>query len=322
MKNQSLKLPTIWSLTCLNRNNGGEGKAMLLPTTLWRSAFWRTMLLRTRAAAVLLIICILAGTSLYGSEGSITIAVVMAGSNQEDRAPLQVYLSKAMGQPVIIASPDSYGATVAGLADRSYDFACLGALVYIRAHAKYGVTALVQRSSDLQYRTVFITGAGSSIHSLKDLRGRQFAFGDINSTSAHMVPYYELKQAGINPETDLRYRYSGSHLATAALVANGAVDAGAIDKTFFDFLISGGKLDSTKVRVFYTSEPYLDYVWVARKDLPKAERERFSRSLLALQEGKGEDDSVLKILRALKFVIANDEEYAITRRMGRKLGMF
>jgi ABC-type phosphate/phosphonate transport system substrate-binding protein len=53
-----------------------------------------------------------------------------------------------------------------------------------------------------------------------------------------------------------------------------------------------------------------------------AERERFTRSLLALQEGKDEDDRVLKILRALKFVIANDEEYAITRRMGRKLGMF
>src|SRR6202046_1538587 len=173
MKNHSLKLPTIWSLTCLNRNNGGDGKAMLLPTTLWRSAFWRTMLLRTRAAAVLLIICILAGTALYGSDGSITIAVVMDGSNQEDRAPLQVYLSKAMGQPVIIASPDNYGATVAGLTNRSYDFACLGALVYIRAHAKYGVTALVQRSSDLQYRTVFITGAGSSVSSLQDLRGRE-----------------------------------------------------------------------------------------------------------------------------------------------------
>jgi len=322
MKNHSLKLQTIWSLTCLNRNNGGDGKAMLLRTMLWRTALWRTMRLRTRTAAVSLLTCILAGTSLYGSDGSITIGVVMDGSTQEDRAPLQVYLSKAMGQPVIIASPDNYVANVAALADRSYDFACLGSLGYIRAHAKYGVIPLVQRTSDRQYRTVFITGAGSSIHSLKDLRGRQFAFGDINSTSAHMVPYYELKQAGINPETDLRYRYSGSHLATAALVANGAVDAGAIDKSFFDFLISGEKLDSKKVRVFYTSEPYLDYVWVARKDVPKAERERFARSLLALQEGKDEDDRVLKVLRALKFVLANDEEYAVTRQMGRNLRMF
>jgi phosphonate transport system substrate-binding protein len=269
---------------------------------------------------VLVVICILAGTSLYGADGPITIGVVIDGSSQEDRAPLQLYLSKAMGQSVIIESPDNYGATVDALADGSYDFACLGALVYIRARAKYGVIPLVQRAADLHYHTAFIAGTGSSIYSLKDLRGKRFAFGDIDSTSAHLLPYHELKQAGINPETDLKYRYTGSHLATAALVADGAVDAGAIDETIFDFLISGGKLDSKKVRVFYISEPYVDCVWVARRDVSEAEREKFARSLLALKEGK--DDRVLKILRAHKFVVANDEEYASTRKIGHKLGMF
>jgi phosphonate transport system substrate-binding protein len=269
---------------------------------------------------VFVVICVLAGTSLYGADKPITIGVVIDGSNQEDRAPLQAYLTKAMGQPVIIASPDNYGATVDALANGSYDFACLGALVYIRAHAKYGVIPLVQRVTDLQYHTAFITGTGSSIHSLRDLRGKQFAFGDIDSTSAHLLPYHELKEAGINPETDLKYRYTGSHLATAALVADGAVDAGAIDKTVLDFLISGGKLDGRKVRVFYVSEPYVDYVWVARKDVSEAERERFAAGLLALKEGK--DDRVLKILRAHKFVVADDREYAITRQIGHELGMF
>jgi phosphonate transport system substrate-binding protein len=278
------------------------------------------MLLRNRTAAVLVVVCILACTSLYGADKSITIGVVIDGSNQEDRAPLQAYLTKAMGRPVIIASPDNYGATVAALVDGSYDFACMGALVYIRAHAKYGVIPLVQRVTDLQYHTLFITGAGSSIYSLRDLKGKQFAFGDIDSTSAHLLPYHELKQAGINPETDLKYRYTGSHLATAALVAGGAVDAGAIDATVFDFLIRGGKLDSKKVRVFHVSEPYVDYVWVARKDVPEAERERFVRALLALKEGK--DDRVLKILRAHKYVLAGDEEYASTRQIGHEMGMF
>ncbi|HXM13390.1 MAG TPA: phosphate/phosphite/phosphonate ABC transporter substrate-binding protein [Terriglobales bacterium] len=277
------------------------------------------MLLLTRTAAMLVVICFL-GASLYGAERPITIGVVIDGSNQEDRAPLQAYLTEAMGRPVIVASPDNYGATVDALADGSYDFACLGALVYIRARAKYGVIPLVQRATDLQYHTVFITGTGSSIYSLRDLKGKQFAFGDIDSTSAHLLPYHELRQAGINPETDLKYRYTGSHLATAALVVNGAVDAGAMDKTVFDFLIAGGKLDSRKVRVFYTSEPYVDYVWVARKDVSSAERERFARGLLALKESK--DDRVLKILRAHKFVIANDEEYGITRRIGHELEMF
>jgi ABC-type nitrate/sulfonate/bicarbonate transport system substrate-binding protein len=221
----------------------------------------KTMLLRTRTAAVWVVICILAGTSLYGADRPITIGVAMDGSSQQDRAPLQAYLTKAMRRPVIIASPD-----------------------------------------------------------LRDLRGKQFAFGDIDSTSAHLLPYHELKQAGIDPETDLKYRYTGSHLATAALVADGAVDAGAIDKTVLDFLITGGKLDGRKVRVFYTSKPYVDYVFVARKDVPEAERERFARGLLALKEGK--DERVLKILRAHKFVVANDAEYAITRRIGHELGMF
>ena len=278
-----------------------------------------SMLLRARTA-VFVAICVLAGASLYGADRPITIGVVIDGATQEDRAPLRAYLTKAMGRPVNVAIPDTYSEMVAHLADGSYDFAGLGALVYIRAHAKYGVIPLVQRATDLHYHSVFITGAGSSIYSLSDLKGKQFAFGDIDSTSAHLIAYRELKQAGINPETDLKYRYTGSHLATAALVVNGAVDAGAIDKTVFDFLISGGKLDSRKVRVFYTSEPYVDYVWVARKDVSGAERERFARGLLALKEGK--DDRVLKILRAHKFVIANDEEYGITRRIGHELKMF
>jgi phosphonate transport system substrate-binding protein len=294
----------MWSPTCKQRIVEDNAKAVFF---------------QTRSAAVLVVICFL-GTLLYGAEMPITIGVVIDGSNQEDRAPLQAYLTKAMGRPVVIASPDNYGAAVAALADGSYDFACLGALVYIRARAKYGVIPLVQRATDLQYHTIFITGTGSSIYSLRDLKGKQFAFGDIASTSGHLMAYHELNEAGINPETDLKYRYTGNHLATAALVANGAVDAGAIDKTVFDFLISGGKLDSRKVRVFYTSEPYVDYVWVARKDLSGAEQERFSRGLLALKEGK--DDRVLKILRAHKYVIANDEEYGVTRRIGHELEMF
>jgi phosphonate transport system substrate-binding protein len=277
------------------------------------------MLLRTRTA-VLVAICISIGASLYGADRPITIGVVIDGATQEEREPLRAYLTKAMGRPVKLAAPDSYRETVAYLGDGSYDFACLGAFMYIRAHAKYGAIPLVQRATDLRYHSVFITAAGSSIYSLRDLKGKQFAFGDIDSTSGHLMAYRELKQAGINPETDLRFRYSGSHLATAAMVETGVVDAGAIDETVFHFLISGGKLDSKKVRVFYTSKPYVDYVYVARKDVPEAERERFVRALLALKEGR--DGRVLKVLRAHKFVVANDEEYATTRQIAHALKMF
>jgi phosphonate transport system substrate-binding protein len=280
----------------------------------------KAMLSRSGTIAVLVAICILASASLRGTDGPIILGIVIDGSNKEDRGPLQSYLTKAMGQSVIVEAPGTFKETVARLADGSYDFACLGALVYIRAHAKYGVIPLVQRARDLHYRSVFITGVHSSIHSLGDLKGKKFAFGDIDSTSAHLMAYRELQQAGITPETDLKSRYSGSHPATAAMVANGMVDAGAIDETVFDFLIRNGQVDAARVRVFYTSKPYLDYVYVARKGVSESTRERFVRALLVLQQGK--DDPVLRVLRADKFVIADDQEYEATRRIAHELNMF
>jgi phosphonate transport system substrate-binding protein len=172
----------------------------------------------------------------------------------------------------------------------------------------------------VQFHSVFITGAGSSINSLSDLKGTRFAFGDIDSTSGHLMPYRELKQAGIIPETDLQLRYSGSHPATAALVAAGVVDAGAMDETVFKRMISEGKIDGRRVRVFYTTKPYVDYVYVARRGVPVAERERFARALLDLKEGK--DDPILEVLRAKQFVLANDQEYAPTRQIAHELKMF
>jgi phosphonate transport system substrate-binding protein len=265
-------------------------------------------------------ICVIAGAGLYGGEKPIVVGLVMDGATQEDREPLEAYLTNAMGQSVSLVAPSSFRETVAHLGDGTYDFACLGALTYIRSHAMYGVIPLVQRAIDLHYVSVFITGTGSSIYSLSDLKGKQFAFGDIDSTSSHLMAYFELKRAGIDPPTDLRWRFSGSHPETAVLVATGVVDAGAIDKTVLDFLIRTGKVDGTKVRVFYTSKPYVDYVFVARKDVPKAEQEKFASALLALKDGR--DDRVLKILRAHKFVLANDERYATTRRIAHELRMF
>jgi phosphonate transport system substrate-binding protein len=173
--------------------------------------------LRVRATAVLLAICALAAAPLGGVDRPITLGVVMDEVTRKEREPLAGLSNEGNGRPVNIAAPDTFSETVAHLGDGPYDFACLGALMYIRAQAKYGLIPLVQRVIDQHYHTVFITGTGSSIRSLGDLSGKQFAFGDIDSTSAHLMASYELKQAGIDPETDLRVRYSGSHPATAAM---------------------------------------------------------------------------------------------------------
>jgi phosphonate transport system substrate-binding protein len=266
------------------------------------------------AAAVL---CVLATTSLSAQDKPIIFAIVGDGFTVADREPLRAYLTKEMGREVKLVIPDSYAHTAASLGDGSIDFAILGAVNYVRAHAKIGVVPLVQRPSDLNFHSVFITETGSSIHSLKDLKGRSFAFNDPYSTSGHVIPYVELKKAGIHQETDLKVRYSGSHPDTAKLVEGGIVDAGSMDELIYKSLIDNRKIDHTKVRVFYTSKPFVDWVIVGRKELPDAERKRFSKALESLKEGK--DDRVLAILRAKQFIPASDDKYSLVRQIVKEL---
>lgn len=262
--------------------------------------------------------------SVHAGERPVAVGMIPdAGATQvsiQEKGPLKDYLAKEMGQEVNLVIPTNYNATVEALGNGSLDFAYLGALTYVKAHRQYGVIPLVQRTTDLQFHSLFITGADSPIKALADLKGKQFAFGDINSTSGHLIPFLEMKQAGINVETDLKFRYSGSHPATAKAVEAGAVDAGALDETVYNSMIAEGKLDKSKVRVFYTSKPFVDYVWVARKDMSKELQEKFSKSFLGLKEGK--DDQILQILRGKSFVRANDEEYGTIRRVAEELKLF
>jgi phosphonate transport system substrate-binding protein len=238
----------------------------------------------------------------------------------QEKGPLQAYLSTAIGRPVSLVIPTNYNATVEGLGNGSLDFAYLGGLTYVKAHASYGVIPLVQRDIDQQFHSLLFTQASSSIHSLSDLKSKRFAFGDINSTSGHLMPYRAMTQAGVDPDKDLTFRYTGSHAATVQAVASGTVDAGGADETVYKSLVADGKVDGSKLRVFYTTPAFVDYVWVARKDVDATTQRQFADAFLKLTAGR--DDQILTILRGQHFVRANDAEYKDIADVARKLGMF
>lgn len=245
-----------------------------------------------------------------------------AGATQvsiEQKRPLRNYLAAQAKRDVELVIPTNYNATVEALGNASLDCAYLGGLTYVQAHARYGVIPLVQRASDRRFHSLFITQTGSSIHTLADLRGKSFAFGDTNSTSGHLMPYYAMLQAGLDPEKDLKYRFTGNHPATAKAVEAGVVDAGAVDESVFHAMIDAGALDKRKVRVFYVTPPFVDYVWVARRGLDAGERNALARAFLSLEEPR--DAKILAILRGKSFVRANDAEYDTLRSVARKLGM-
>lgn len=239
--------------------------------------------------------------------------VATTPSSYAAKQPLVDMLARAVKRTVKLVIPTNYAATVEAVGNDSVDLAYFGGLTYLKARKLYGVIPLVQREGDRQFHSLFITSR-PQIAKLTDLRGKQFAFGDVNSTSGHLQPVKEMLDAGIDPDKDLQTRYTGNHTATAIAVAGGSVDAGAIDETVYRKLVEEKTIDAGKARVFFTSRPFVDYVWVVRKGVDAATAEAIKKAFLGTT-----DPAVLDVLRATKYVVADDAEYEPLRKVAERL---
>ena len=243
------------------------------------------------------------------------------GKMLRDSRPLIDYLEREVGAKIDMTIPLNYAAVVEAVVNDKVDIAHFGGFTYVQASARAGVRPLVQRLQDTQFHSLFITQPDSPIHSLADLRGHTFAFGDVNSTSGHLMPEYFMREAKVDAQVIARALYTGAHDATALAVANKKVDAGALDELVFKRLTQDGKISAAQVRVFYTTPPFMDYVWAARKTLDPALAERFAQALLRLDTARLQDRPILDFLSATRYVRATDASYDRLRRAAKDAGL-
>ena len=226
-------------------------------------------------------------------------------------SPFADYLTKEVGVPVKFTPVVDYPATVEGLAAGKLDMVWYGGLTSVQAaRMAKGSKRIVMRKEDTAFKSQFITRKDTGIHDLKDLKGKTFSFGNVASTSGHLMPRYYLVKAGINPEKDFsKFSFSGAHDATAAWVEAGRVDAGALNFLVWDKLVANKKVDTDKVVVFYTTPPYVDYVWTVRAGLDNALVDKISKALLKLDYNKPEDQKLLELHRTRGYIPAKDEQW-------------
>jgi phosphonate transport system substrate-binding protein len=226
--------------------------------------------------------------------------------------PFAEYLAKELKLKVQFTPVVDYAATVEGLAARKLDLVWYGGFTSVQAVRRTNGTAkrLVLRQEDAEFKSVFIAKPGSGINSLADLKGKTFSFGSVSSTSGHLMPRSFILKANLNPEKDFKQvAYSGAHDATALWVESGKVDAGALNFLVWDKLVQTKKVDLTKVNVFWTTPPYVDYVWTARGDLDKGLQERITAAFLKLDYGNPEHKRLLDLHRTKKYIKASDEDW-------------
>jgi phosphonate transport system substrate-binding protein len=226
--------------------------------------------------------------------------------------PFAEYLARELGIPVRYFNVVDYAATVEGLAAKKLDLVWYGGFTFVQARKRTGnAIPVVSREEDLHFHSKFITRPETGITRLADLKGKTFSFGSVSSTSGHLMPRYFLLQHGIEPEGDFaKFSFSGAHDATALWVESGKVDAGALNEAVWEKLVQTKKVDASKVKVFWTTPPYVDYVWTARGDLDKAVVERIASALLKLDYRKPEDRRLLDLHRTKRYVRVRSEDFA------------
>ncbi len=233
------------------------------------------------------------------------------------------YLEKETGMKVEYTAVTDYAAVVEALAAKKIDLAWLGGFTFVQARLRTGnAMPIAQRAEDEKFTSKFIANTGAGINGLADLKGKNFTFGSVSSTSGHLMPRFFLLENKINPEKDFkRVAFSGAHDATALQVESGKVEAGVLNASVWDKLVEEKKVDIQKVKVIWTTPPYYDYNWTVRGDLDPAVVRKLTDAFLKLDPKNPAHKELLDLQRASKFVATSPDNYKGIEAAARSAGL-
>jgi len=237
----------------------------------------------------------------------------------QDNQGLKAYLETRLGKQVKLHVLVNYAAMIEAVRAKNVDLAYFGPLSYCIARDKCDIDCFAAKIKDGQssYRAVLIANRDSGVKDFAGVAGKKVAFGDVASTSSHLVPKYMLLQkAGLREKRDYQENFLGKHDVVAINVQAGNVDVGGLNEFIYAGLVEHGKIDPARVLVLGYSEPIPDYPWVYQNDLTPELRGQIRAAFLELK-----DPAVLKPLRADGFGPMADKDYDVIRRSAKELGI-
>lgn len=264
-------------------------------------------------------------------------ALVIGGIPDQDHSTLERkfarmadYLSSETGLEVEYAPSTDYAAVVTAFRRGDIHLAWYGGLTGVQARAAVpGAEAIAQRPRDAEFHSRFIVNTEhADVEELTDLEGLSFTFGSESSTSGHLMPRHFLVEAGIDPETDFEGEpnFSGSHDRTYKLVESGAFDAGALNEAVWQAAVEERRVDTDKVRDFFTTPAYSDYNWTIHATVDELFGEgtaaKIRAALLDLELGMSDEtDELLELWSAEGFIATETENYETIRDVAEQLGI-
>jgi len=230
--------------------------------------------------------------------------------------PLANLLEEKLGQPVELVIAKDYSTHIEQIGTDVLDIAYLGPASYVKMVEQYGQKPILARqaiSGRPTFKGKIITSTKSPLTSLRQLKGKRFAFGDPDSTMSHLVPRYMLIENGVTA-ANLKFDFLGSHDNVALGVLAGDYDAGAVKEAIFY------KYKSRGMRALATTPSLSEHIFVASTRLPANTVAKVKDMLMALSH----TDDGMRVIKKIKpkmtgFHPAKDSDYDNLREILRTL---
>lgn len=249
----------------------------------------------------------------------------LRSSPHEDAAqylPFLKYLESATGYHFKLHFTPKNSTTIDEIGEGLIQFAAMGSFGYLKAQSKYPVIMLVQgvnRENKTQYRSAFIVSPLSPIQNIKEIKGKNMAFGNRNSTQGYLIPQITLKKNGIALADLKSYDFTGSHQRCAEVVIAGKFDVCGMQDTLAEILADQGLL-----RIIHFSDYFPSSGIVANKSLPTEVVQRVQQALLDFGP-EGEHRKLLyhwgRTEMPKGFVISKESDFIELRQWTKRFGL-
>ncbi len=172
-----------------------------------------------------------------------------------DNEPFRLYMEEQLGMPVELFTGTSYSAVIEAMRADRVEGMLVGPFAYVLAVQEAQAEALgvnvgleadattYDPDAPTHYYSTIFTKKGSGIATLEDLKGKDFTFVDPASTSGHLAPKTLLLKNGINPDTDMKTVFAGSHPSAVLAVWNDQAPAGATFENNLYALAKEGQIE-------------------------------------------------------------------------------
>ena len=229
------------------------------------------------------------------------------------------HLERTLGRAVILVD----GVSFAQFAEGSVDAGFICGLPYVQLTRQSPapvellgapVLAGARYHDEPIYFSDVIVRADSDFHDFADLRGASWAFNDPDSHSGYNITRYHLVELGETHGFFGRIVEAGAHQRSIRLVAEGLVDASAIDSQVLALVLGSDPELAAQLRVIEVLGPSPIQPVVAATRLPNGLKRELSAALLSMHADPRAKAGLGSGL-VERFVEVQDSHYDPIRRM-------